>query len=234
MMFVRVQSFLDKENVIYKQQFGFRPKHSTTHAIISITEKIREALDKGKFACGVFVDLQKAFDTVNHEVLLKKLYQYGIRGNTYEWFKSYLRDRLQFVSVLGFDSYKLSIKHGVPQGSVLGPLLFLIYINDLYKAILNSETYLFADDTNLLNINSNLRQLQKQVNIDLKNLCLWLLANKISLNKTKTELIFFKKPNTGIPFNNIKINGMKLLPSKSVKYLGIYLDEHLNGSAHVN
>ena len=85
-MFVRVLSFLDKENVIYKQQFGFRPKHSTTHAIISITEKIREALDKGKFACGVFVDLQKAFDTVNHKVLLKKVYQYGIRGNTYEWF----------------------------------------------------------------------------------------------------------------------------------------------------
>ena len=83
-MFVRVLSCLDKENVIYKQQFGFRPKHSTTHAIIRITETIREALDKGKFACGVFVDLQKAFDTVNHKVLLKELYQYGIRGNTYE------------------------------------------------------------------------------------------------------------------------------------------------------
>ena len=234
LMFVRVLSFLEKENVIYKQQFGFRPKHSTTHAVISITEKIREALDKGNFACGIFVDLQKAFDTVNHNVLLKKLYQYGIRGAAYDWFKSYLTERLQFVSILGFDSEKLVIKHGVPQGSVLGPLLFLIYINDLHKAILNSETYLFADDTNLLNISCNLKQLQKQMNADLKNLCLWLLANKISLNKTKTELIFFKKPNTQIPFNIIKINGMKLIPSKSVKYLGIHLDEHLNGSAHIN
>ena len=85
-----------------------------------------------------------------------------------------------------------------------------------------------------MNINSNLRKLQKPVNNDLKNLCLWLLANKISLNKTKTELIFFKKPNTGIHFNNIKINGIELFLSKSVKYLGIYLEEHLNGSAHVN
>ena len=88
-MFVRVLSFLDKENVIYKQQFDLRPKHCTTHAIISITEKIREALNEGKFACGVCVDLQKAFDKVNHEVILHKLYRYGIRGNTYEWFKSY-------------------------------------------------------------------------------------------------------------------------------------------------
>ena len=103
LMFVRVFSFLDKENVIYDKQFGFRPKHSTNHAIISITEKIREALDHDKFACGVFVDLQKAFDTVNHEILLKKLHRYGIQGATYDWFKSYLTDRLQFVSILGFD-----------------------------------------------------------------------------------------------------------------------------------
>jgi exonuclease III len=234
LMFTRVFSFLEKENAIYDKQFGFRPKHSTNHAIISITEKIREALDNDKFACGVFVDLQKAFDTVNHEILLQKLQRYGIRGDALKWFKSYLTDRLQFVSILGFESDKLLIKHGVPQGSVLGPLLFLIYINDLYKAIQNSETYLFADDTNLLNINSNFKHLQKQMNADLKCLCLWLLANKISLNKTKTELIFFKKPNTEIPSNIIKINGLKLYPSQSVKYLGIYLDEHLNGSAHID
>ncbi len=152
----------------------------------------------------------------------------------YEWFKSYITNRLQYVSILGFDSDKLHMKHGVPQGPVLGPLLFLIYINDLHQAIHHSETYLFADDTNLLNINKNLKQFQKQTNLDLKHLCQWLLANKISLNKTKTELIFFKKPNTNIPFNNIKINGMKLYPSNSVKYLGIYLDEHLNGSAHID
>ena len=233
LMFKRVYSFLEKENIIYNNQFGFRPKHSTNHALISITEQIKEALDNGQYACGVFVDFQKAFDTVNHEILLKKLYRYGIRGSTFNWFKSYLTDRLQFVSILGFDSDKKSIIHGVPQGSVLGPLLFLLYINDLHNAIKHSSTYLFADDTHLLQINRNLKRLQRNTNADLKYLYLWLLANKISLNKTKTELIYFRKPNTTIPFNKIKINGLKLYPSKSVKYLGIYLDEHLNGSAHM-
>ena len=231
-MFTRVHSFLQNENLIYKQQFGFRPKHSTTHALINITENIKEALDNGKSACGVFVDLKKAFDTVNHEILLQKMSRYGIHGPIHKWFKSYLSNRFQFVSILGFDSKKQSIKHGVPQGSVLGPLLFLIYINDLHNAIKHSKTFLFADDTNLLNININQNKMQREMNIDLRNLCQWLLANKISLNKTKTELIVFKKPSTIIPFNKIKINGMKLQPSKSVKYLGIHIDEHLDGSAH--
>ncbi len=234
LMFNRVNSFLEDENIIYQNQFGFRPKHSTNHALITITEQIKKTLDHGDYACGVFVDFQKAFDTVNHNILLSKLDRYGIRGPTLDWFRSYLTNRYQFVSILGFDSDKKIILHGVPQGSVLGPLLFLIYINDLHNAIRFSTTYLFADDTNLLHVNSNLKKLQSQMNADLKNLCSWLLANQISLNKTKTELIYFKKPNTTIPFNKIKINGLKLYPSKSVKYLGIHLDEHLNGSAHVN
>jgi hypothetical protein len=233
LMFNRVLSFLEQEKIIYNNQFGFRPKHSTNHALISITEQIKENLDNNNYACGVFVDFQKAFDTVNHSILLKKLDKYGIRGPALSWFKSHLTNRLQYVSILGFNSDKKSIIHGVPQGSVLGPLLFLIYINDLNNAIRHSTTYLFADDTNLLHINQNLKKLQKEMNVDLKGLCSWLLANKISLNKkTKTVLIYLKKPNTTIPFNNIKINGLKLYPSKSVKYLGIYLDEHLNGSAH--
>ena len=101
-MFTRVHSFLQNENLIYKQQFGFRPRHSTTHALINITEKIKAALDHGKSACGVFVDLQKGFDTVNHDIL-RKMSRYGIRDPIHDWFKSYLSDRLQFVSILGFD-----------------------------------------------------------------------------------------------------------------------------------
>ena len=189
----RTYNFLEKYNCLYKYQYGFRKSHSTKHALIEITEKIRKALDSRKFACGIFVDLQKAFDTVNHEILLKKLEHYGIRGNSNSWFKSYLNDRKQLVSINGIDSETQIMKHGVPQGSVLGPLLFLIYINDLHAAIAYSRSYHFADDTHLLNINTSPKKVQKQLNIDLKLLYNWLLANKISLNSTKTEMIIFQK-----------------------------------------
>ena len=233
-MFTRVYSFLEDNDILYKLQFGFRKKHSTNHALIDITENIRQTLDKGKYACGIFIDLQKAFDTVNHNILTSKMHHYGIRGIANDWFKSYLSDRSQFVSIQGFESETEKVKHGVPQGSVLGPLLFLLYINDLHTCIKYSKVYHFADDTNLLNTNSSPKQMQKQVNIDLKLLYEWLLANKISLNCAKTELIFFHKPGhpiTGFSFK-IKMNGHKLLPSDHIKYLGIYLDSTLSGNYH--
>ena len=190
----RVYTFLEDTSCIYSLQFGFRKKHSTNHTLIDITDSIRKALDDKKFACGVFVDLQKAFDTVNHDILISKLDHYGIRGTANNWFASYLSNRSQYVSILGFDSTTNTISHGVPQGSVLGPLLFLIYINDLHVAIKHSKVYHFADDTNLLNIGNSAKQIQKYVNADLKTLYQWLLANKISLNCDKTEVIFFTNP----------------------------------------
>ena len=170
-MFNRVYSFLEEHKCIYLLQFGFRQKHSVNHALIQITENIRKALDEKKFACGVFIDLQKAFDTVNHHILTAKLEHYGIRGVANNWFKSYLSGRTQYVSIQGYDSDDKAVLHGVPQGSVLGPLLFLIYINDLHKAIKNSSVYHFADDTNLLNINTSPKKLQNDINYDLK--CLY-------------------------------------------------------------
>ena len=233
LMYKRIYAFLEKYNILYDLQFGFRAKHSTTHALISITEKIRSALDAGKVTCGIFIDLQKAFDTVNHEILLKKLYHYGFRGKINDWFRSYLSERKQKVTINGFVSENKVINHGVPQGSVLGPILFLLYINDLHSCIKHSTTYHFADDTNLLNISSNYKTLTKEINKDLKSLVMWLSANKISLNNDKTEIIYFHKANNVIPSDNkIKLNGKRLLPSKKIKYLGVYLDETLSGESH--
>ena len=189
-------------------------------------------MDENKFACAVFIDFQKAFDTVNHKILLQKLNYFGITGKIKEWLSSYLSNRKHFVSILGFESQPQEIEHGVPQGSVLGPLLFLLYINDLHRAIKFSKTYYFADDTNLLNINSSIFSIKSQLNRDLKSMNLWLLANKISLNATKTELIFFRKPSQKRPLIKIKVNGVRIAPVKSLKYLGVFLDEFLTGNSH--
>ena len=232
-LITRVYKFLEVNKCLYSLQFGFRTRYSTNLTLISITENIREALDSGKVAGGVFVDFQKAFDTVNHEILVWKLNHYGIRGTANDWFSSYLSNRSQYVSILGYKSSTLTVKHGVPQGSVLGPLLFLLYINDLHKAINHSKVYHFADDTNLLNINESPSKLQKQLNRDLKLLYDWLLANKISLNCTKTEAIIFHKPGQKPSYNfKIKLNGHRIRPAESIKYLGIYLDSTLSGKAH--
>ena len=234
-MHKRLYNFLEEQGSIYDNQFGFRKNHSTNHALLHLTEDIRQAIDSNKFACGVFIDLQKAFDTVDHNILLKKLEHYGIRGVANDWFKSYLKNRKQYVSISGYDSNLRNIDFGVPQGSVLGPLLFLIYINDLHKAIKFCVTRHFADDTNLLIYNNSLKQLQKDLNYDLKQLCNWLKSNKISLNCSKTELAIFRHPNKQINYDlKIKINGKKLEPSKQIKYLGVVLDPHLNWSYHTD
>ena len=194
-MYKQLDNFVTKHNITYNHQYGFRRNHSTNHVLLDLTEDIRNAIDANRFAVGIFIDLQKAFDTVDHHILLCKLNHYGIRGIANLWFKSYLTNRKQFVSIEGVNSNLATIEFGVPQGSVLGPLLFLIYINDLHKAIKFSTTRHFADDTNLLIKNNSLKQLKKHLNHDLRELVKWLKVNKITLNKSKTELIIFRHPN---------------------------------------
>ena len=156
--------------------------------MICLSETIRNTLDNKKFSCGIFLDLQKAFDTVNHEILLSKLEQYGIRGIVLAWFKSYLSGRYQYVSMHGVNSNLLNVSCGVPQGSVPGPLLFLIFINDLPNARKKLKFYLFGDDTNIYFEFQTLGKPCKKVNTELKYVKRWLDANKLILIVSKIEL----------------------------------------------
>lgn len=178
---------MEDQNILYKNQFGFRKGHNTSHAIIALTEEIRAALDNNEFSVGIFVDLQKAFDTVDHKILLEKLNQYGVRGVANKVFESYLSNRQHCVNIRGESLNHIALQHGVPQGSILGPLLFLVYINDLNCAIKNSTTFHFADDTCLVYKNPSLKQLNRKVNQDLVMLAHWLRANRISLNTKKLK-----------------------------------------------
>ena len=185
LMYNRLHTFFNKNNIIYNLKFGFRQQYSTSHALINITENIRKALHNGNIGCGVFVDLQKAFGTVDYQILLAKLNHYGVRAVSNDWFN--LSNRCQYVSINGYDSGLAAINCGVPQGSVLGPLLFLLYINDLNQAIKFCKVHHFADDTNLLCMSNSIKKLNKLVNADLKHLANWLNANKISLNVKKLK-----------------------------------------------
>ena len=140
-MYNRIYKFFSGNNLIYSLQFGFRQKYSTVHALISLTKNIRKNLDEGNIGCGIFVDLQKAFNTVDHDILLSKLEHYGICGLANEWFKSYLSSKKQYVSINGYDSNLADVKFGVPQGLVFGPPLFLSYINDLHQALKFCKVY---------------------------------------------------------------------------------------------
>ena len=154
-MYNRIYKFFNKNNIIYQLQFGFRQQYSTFLALISLTEDIRKNLDKGNIGCAIFVDLQKAFDTVEHDILLTKLEHYSICGMANNWFKSYLFHRKQIISINGHVSSQTSVKYGVPQASVLGPLFFLIYMYYLN----------FVDDTNLLHFSKSVNKLNKYMSI---------------------------------------------------------------------
>ena len=149
-MYNHLISSIDKEDIIYKFQFGFRKSHSTNHAIISMVEKVNQALDFGKVLVGIFLDLKKAFDTVDHTIIVDKLFKYGIRGNIFNWFKSYLSNRKQYVNWQGRYSVIETVSCGVPRGSILGPLLFILYVNYLSKVSNKIVSILFVDDTTIL------------------------------------------------------------------------------------
>ena len=203
------------------------------HLQFSIYTKITSALENSDIACGVFLDFAKAFDTVNHSILLKKLEKYGIRGIPLVWYTSYLSNRYQAVKINNTISKPLKVTCGVPRGSVLGPLLFLLYINDIYKSSKQLSFHLFADDTAIYYSHDNIHSLQKNINIELTKVALWLNANKLSLNVSKSCFILFHPPQKKLPKISLAINDLPIPEKTSVKYLGVILDQHLTWKEHV-
>ena len=229
----RLYNFLDKQNLLYNNQYGFRPKHSTIQAITQLSAEILESLDKKKYTTGVFLDLSKAFDTINHNTLLKKLEHYGIRGVALEWFRNYLHDRKQYVSYNGEISSQQDVTCGVPQGSVLGPLLFIIYTNDLPNALRDSRCILFADDTTIYYTSDDLNTTATILSNELEQLTEWFRANKLSLNATKTNYIIFNKTQLVLPDIELKIGTDRINRVYNTKFLGVYIDSKLNWNKHL-
>ena len=165
-------------------------------ALITLMDKLTNAIENGEYVIGIFLDFSKAFDTVNHDILLEKLEHYGIRGCALSWFRSYLSNKPQYVTYNGTTSMSQTIKCGVPQGSILWPLLFLIYINDLGNVCINTMPLLFADDTNLFASGTNIIQLQDAVTNDQNSIVEWLKVNRLSLNIKKTHFMIFPSGNS--------------------------------------
>ena len=232
-MHIRLVNFLRKNKLLLCHQFGFRNGYSVNHTLTSMTELIRKALDEDKFACEVFIDLQKAFEPVDQNILLSKLYHYGVKGTPHQWFKSYLTGRQQYTTINHQKASLSNIKYGVPQGSVLGPLLLLLCVNDLNKAVVHSNFHHFADGTNVLYASHSLKNLNKTVNFDLSNLVQWLRANKISLNVNKTVIVVFRSSTKQIYKNlNFRLSGQKIEPKRCTKYSGV--DKHLSFNEYMN
>ena len=236
LMYNRINNFLAEYNILSNKQYGFRGNYSTYMAMIDLVDKISSNIDQKNHNIGIFLDLSKAFDTIDHNILLKKLQCYGIRGIACEWFKSYLSDRAQYVLYNNTESEYMKITCGVPQGSILGPLLFIIYINDIVNVSNILKPMLFADDTSLFHAHTHFHTLIEEVNIELQKIAIWFNTNKLTLNVKKSNFIIFTPKGKIYNTDNaeIIINGNKIKQVKFTKFLGIYIDEHLSWKIHIN
>jgi hypothetical protein len=235
LMYNRLLAFLNKNNILAKNQYGFREKHSTSMALLQLVDDISKELDNKNNTIGIFIDLSKAFDTIDHSLLLKKLARYGVRGIVLDWFQNYLTNRKQFVQINDVDSSLQLTTCGVPQGSILGPLLFILYINDLVNTSKLATFIMFADDTNLFFKHNNITVLFDMINIELANISQWFKLNKLSLNIKKTNYILFQGGNRekNIGNLNIVIDNVKIERVEKTKFLGVIINSRLNWNDHI-
>ena len=228
----QTQEFLDKNNILYKYQSGFRKHHSTDTCLSYLTDKVKIGFEEGLLTGMVLIDLQKAFDTIDHSILLEKMSCLGFAGKTIAWFTSYLTNRSFIVNVGKESSSPSKLSCGVPQGSILGPLLFLLYVNDMPQAV-NSELLLYADDTCLIYMGKNIQKIEEQLNSDFTSLCEWFIDNKLSVHfgeeKTKSILFGTKRQLKDQRDLNLKYGDIEIKQYCRVTYLGCILDNILSG-----
>jgi len=230
---LQTEKFLSENNILYKNQSGFRPLHSTESCLTHLSDRILEACDKGCHTGMILIDLQKAFDTLDHSILLDKLGLLNFSSDTINWFKSYLSNRTFLVNIESTFSEPADLKCGVPQGSILGPLLFLLYINDLPQAVSDCDVRLYADDTCISYTDKNIPEIEVKLNKDFNSLCDWFVDNKLSIHfgEDKTKSILFSPKNQSKRADPIVIkrHDVTLKQFSTVEYLGCLLDETLSG-----
>jgi len=230
-------AYLTEHNLISSHQSGFRCLHSTVTALLEATDNWAYNIDSGNVNAVVFLDLKKAFDTVDHDILLSKLNVYGFRGAANNWFKSYLNCRNQKCFVNGCISENRSLTCGIPQGTILGPLLFLLYINDLPICLSYSQPRMYADDTHLTYADNDLSTIELNLNQDLANVSEWLIANKLTLNKSKTEFMLIgsrQRLGTFDDAPSLMINGAPIKQVFNSKSLGVYIDGNLSWTVNID
>ena len=236
-IFSRLYNWFISKGILNENQFGFRKAHSTSHALNFSIDEIKKSLQNNKHVIGIFIDLSKAFDTIDHSKLLSKLSRYGIRGNALSLLTSYLKDRTQYTNVLGVSSDKLKVKYGVPQGSVLGPLLFLLYINDIMNCSDLGIFVLFADDTNIFIEGETRKEAYDNANKVLKEVYAYMKVNELHVNMSKCCYMYFqtnRKISTSDTADyHLEIDDIPIRRVTSTRFLGVIIDDKLSWKDHI-
>ena len=226
-IFNQLYSFLQKQNIIYKSQYCFRTEHSTEFAPLELIDRVNTEMDNNEIPFNIYLDLSKAFDTLDHNILLDKLHYYGVRNTSLDLFKNYLTNRKQYVEIDSVKSKMDEIQTGVPQGSILGPLLFIVYINDIKTSTELFNVITYADDTTLMstlgsfNSNQNKNSLEQNINEKLNKISGWLKVNKLSLNTKKSKFMIFKRVNKTVEPLSLKIENTNIERVTNVNFFRV-------------
>ena len=229
----RIIAHLDKNNIIHENQFGFQQNKATYMPILLLQDSITQALEEGDFVLGLYLDLKKAFDTVDIDILLKKLHKYGVRHKAHKILSSYLAGRKQYGKIRNSCSSLENVRMGVPQGSILGPILFIIYINDLPKLSGNMTCLSYADDTAIIVKSRSIEQLQQTVDSLSTDISEWFRANFLSINVSKTYTQHFANCFTEFKLN-VELNGIPVKEKDNIRYLGVIIDKSLKFNGHID